>query len=114
MANRTAKAPETEKQGGDRPDSPRIDSTNHAVKKMLAAAKERGYVTYDEINAALPQDKVSSEQIEDTMATLSEMGVNVVENDEANDHGQDPEGGDGAGVAATTSGSKEVTAPAME
>ena len=50
-----------------------------AVKKLLAAAKERGSVTYDELNEALPPDQVSSEQIEDVMATLSEMGVNVVE-----------------------------------
>ena len=56
-----------------------------AVKKLLAAAKERGSVTYDELNAALPPDQVSSEQIEDVMAALSEMGVNVVEADENED-----------------------------
>ena len=51
------------------------DPTRQAVKKMLARAKELGYVPYDEINTALPQDKISSEQIEDTMAMLWEMGV---------------------------------------
>ncbi len=56
-----------------------------AVKKLLAAAKERGSVTYDELNAALPPDQVSSEQIEDVMAALSEMGVNVVEAEEGDD-----------------------------
>ncbi len=71
MANRTAKAPETEKQGGDRPDSPLIDSTNQAVKKMLARN-----VSCDEISTALPQHKVSSEPL-DTVATLSELGANV-------------------------------------
>jgi len=71
MANRTAKAPETEKQSGDRPDSPRIDSTNQAVKKMLAR-----HVACDEISAALPLHKVSSEQI-DTVATLSELGADA-------------------------------------
>ena len=53
-----------------------------AIKKLLVAAKERGSVTYDELNAALPPDQVSSEQIEDVMAALSEMGVNVVEEEE--------------------------------
>jgi RNA polymerase primary sigma factor len=60
-----------------------------AVKKLLAAAKERGSVTYDELNEALPPDQVSSEQIEDVMATLSEMGVNVVEDEEPDDLQED-------------------------
>ena len=127
MASKTAKAAEPEKQGDDGHDSPLIDSTNQAVKKMLARAKERGYVTYDEINNALPQDKVSSEQIEDTMAMLSEMGVNVVENEESDDHAQDSSGGGGGGGGSSSSssstarvpakaatGSKAVTAPAKE
>ncbi|MGO1118654.1 RNA polymerase sigma factor RpoD [Rhodovibrionaceae bacterium A322] len=58
------------------------DSLTAAVKKMLAKAKERGYVTYDELNQVLPQDKVSSEQIEDVMAQLSEMGINAIESEE--------------------------------
>ncbi|MCH8112635.1 MAG: RNA polymerase sigma factor RpoD, partial [Proteobacteria bacterium] len=117
MASKTAKAVEPEKQGDDGHDSPLIDSTNQAVKKMLARAKERGYVTYDEINTALPQDKVSSEQIEDTMAMLSEMGVNVVENEESDDHAHDSRSGASSGAsvpATTTSGTKAVTAPAKE
>ena len=56
-----------------------------AVKKMVAQGKERGYVTYDELNAILPPDQVSSEQIEDTMSMLSEMGINVVESEDAED-----------------------------
>ena len=54
-------------------------------KKLLARGKVRGYVTYDELNAALPQDKVTSEQIEDIMAAMSEMGVNVIEGEEPED-----------------------------
>ena len=50
---------------------------------MLARGKERGYLTYDELNAALPHDQVSSEQIEDTMTMLSELGINVIENEES-------------------------------
>ncbi|MDE2494392.1 MAG: sigma-70 family RNA polymerase sigma factor, partial [Alphaproteobacteria bacterium] len=52
------------------------------VRKMIARAKTRGYVTYDELNKVLPSDKVSSEQIEDTMSMLSEMGINVIESEE--------------------------------
>ena len=63
-------------------DSPLLDSLNAEVKKMLARGKERGYVTYDELNTALPPDQVSSEQIEHTMSMLSEAGINVVENEE--------------------------------
>ena len=59
-----------------------IDATMAAVKKMVAKAKERGYVSLDEINQALPQDQVSAEQIEDTLAMLSEMGITVVEGEE--------------------------------
>jgi RNA polymerase primary sigma factor len=62
-----------------------------AVKKLLAAAKERGSVTYDELNEALPPDQVSSEQIEDVMATLSEMGVNVVEGEEPDEYQDETE-----------------------
>ena len=63
-------------------DSPLLDTMGASVKKMVAKGKERGYVTYDELNAALPPEDASSEQIEDTMAMLSEMGINVVENEE--------------------------------
>ena len=63
-------------------DSPLLDTMGASVKKMVAKGKERGYVTYDELNAALPPEEASSEQIEDTMAMLSEMGINVVENEE--------------------------------
>jgi RNA polymerase primary sigma factor len=52
------------------------------VRKMITRAKQRGYVTYDELNKVLPSDKTSSEQIEDTMAMLNEMGINVIESEE--------------------------------
>ena len=54
-----------------------------AVKKMIAEARERGYITYDQLNNVLPPDQVSSEQIEDVMSMLSEMGINIIEDDEA-------------------------------
>jgi RNA polymerase primary sigma factor len=64
------------------PDSPPIDLWDDAVKKLIRGAKKRGYVTHDQINALLPSEEVKSEQIEDILATFSEMGVNVVETEE--------------------------------
>ncbi len=84
MATKSTKA--TEPNAANREestDAPVIDSMGAAVKKLLQRGKERGFVTYDELNSALPPDEVSSEQIEDTMATLSELGINVVENEES-------------------------------
>ncbi|MBF0248001.1 MAG: RNA polymerase sigma factor RpoD [Alphaproteobacteria bacterium] len=66
-------------------DGPLLDTLGAHVKKMIKLGKERGYVTYDELNAALPPDQVSSEQIEDTMSQLSEMGINVIEDEEADE-----------------------------
>ncbi|MBL4612280.1 MAG: RNA polymerase sigma factor RpoD, partial [Emcibacter sp.] len=63
----------------DTQDGPLIDASQASVKKMLSDAKKRGYITYDALNAALPQGEMSSEKIEDIMTMLSEMGVNVVD-----------------------------------
>ncbi len=59
-----------------------LDMSQTAVKKMIAEAREKGYITYDQLNQVLPPDQVSSEQIEDVMSMLSEMGINIIENDE--------------------------------
>ena len=76
--------------GGDEGgDAPLLDLNEASVKKLLARAKKRGYITYDELNSALPQDQMSSEQIEDVMSALNDMGVNIVENEEAGDDGED-------------------------
>jgi RNA polymerase primary sigma factor len=66
-------------------DAPLIDLNEAMLKKLIGRAKKRGYITYDELNNALPQDQMSSEQIEDVMSALSEMGVNIVENEEADE-----------------------------
>ncbi len=71
----------------DLKDAPLLDLNEASVKKLLTRAKKRGYITYDELNEALPQDQMSSEQIEDVMASLSEMGINIIENDEPADDG---------------------------
>src|ERR1700759_1600726 len=65
------------------PDSPLLDLSDAAVKRMLKVAKKRGWVTQDELNAVLPSEEISSDQIEDMNAMLSEMGINVVENEDA-------------------------------
>ncbi len=84
MATKSTKATEANTANREEStDAPLIDSMGAAVKKLLARGKERGFVTYDELNAALPPEEVSSEQIEDTMTTLSELGINVVENEES-------------------------------
>ena len=72
--DKAADAPE--KDGPDAP-SPLLDLSDAAVKKMIKQAKKRGYVTHDELNAVLPSEEVSSEQIEDVMSMLSDMGINV-------------------------------------
>src|SRR5688572_15244470 len=79
-------------------DRPLLDSVNAALRKLLARGKERGYVTYDELNQALPPDQVSSEQIEDTMTTLSEMGINLIEGEEPDEAA--PEGAERPAAAA--------------
>ncbi len=75
-------------------DGPLLDLTDAGVKRFIKQAKARGYVTMDELNKVLPSEEVTSEQIEDTLAMLSEMGVNVVENDEVEGDGEAGEGGE--------------------
>ncbi|MDX3910012.1 MAG: RNA polymerase sigma factor RpoD [Sphingobium sp.] len=70
-------------------DAPLLDLNEASVKKLLSRAKKRGYITYDELNNALPQDQMSSEQIEDVMSALNDMGVNIVENEEASEEGDE-------------------------
>jgi len=83
MASKAANTAEVAETREEAAEAPLLDSVAAAIKKMLARGKERGYVTYDELNAALPPDQVSSEQIEDTMTMLSELGVNVIESEES-------------------------------
>ncbi len=67
----------------EKKDAPLIDTSDRTVKSWIRLGKKRGYITYDELNEILPSDEVSSEQIEDIMAMFSDMGINVIENDEA-------------------------------
>ena len=83
MASKAATAADTAETREDAAETPLLDTIALAIKKMVLKGKERGYLTYDELNAALPQDQVSSEQIEDTMTMLSELGINVIESEES-------------------------------
>jgi RNA polymerase primary sigma factor len=98
------------------PDSPLLDLSDAAVKKLIRNAKRRGYVTHDQINSVLPSDEVNSEQIEGVLALFNEMGVNLIETedaepeeDEAREEAEEDEG-NGAGeiVAATRSALAKV------
>jgi RNA polymerase primary sigma factor len=79
-----------------------LDMSQAAVKKMIADAKERGYITYDQLNTVLPPEQVASEQIEDVMSMLSEMGINIIEDEEV-EEGEAP-----AGELVETSTSREI------
>ncbi len=82
------------------------DMDQAAIKKMIAEARERGYITYDQLNHVLPPDQVSSEQIEDVMSMLSEMGINIIEDDEADDSDDETRG---STELVTAQSSREVT-----
>jgi RNA polymerase primary sigma factor len=92
MAKKKATAKGQEAETGD---SPLIDMNNRDVKRMIKAAKSSGFVTYDALNAVLPPEEFSSEQIEDIMAMLSQMGITVVETDDG-ENDSDGEDGDEA------------------
>lgn len=76
------KAEDLQSEDKDTNEAPLLDFNDAAVKKFVKEAKKRGFVTYDELNKILPPDEFTSEQIEDVMSQLSEMGVNVVESEE--------------------------------
>ena len=123
MATKVKENEEAEAEREGAPDGPLLDLSDDAVKKMIKAAKKRGYVTMDELNEVLPSDQVDPDRIEDIMAMLSEMGINVVEDEEAdegtaaaeeedNDADGESEGGElapSSGTALATAKKKEPT-----
>lgn len=92
-------------------DAPLIDLNDASIKKLVARAKKRGYITYDQLNEALPQAEMSSDQLEDVMSALNEMGVNIVENE---DVGEDAEADDKDDEEVESVDSAEESAPALE
>jgi RNA polymerase primary sigma factor len=107
MATKTAQAEdqETETQSQD---GPVLDMSDAAVKKLIKTAKQRGFVTYDELNEVLPSEEVSSEQIEDTMSMLSDMGINVIDSEEA-EESENAEGEGGKAIVAQSAVAKSET-----
>ncbi|KJF73834.1 MULTISPECIES: RNA polymerase sigma factor RpoD [Rhizobium/Agrobacterium group] len=122
MATKVKENEEAENERDGATDGPLLDLSDDAVKKMIKAAKKRGYVTMDELNSVLPSEEVTSEQIEDTMAMLSDMGINVIEDEDAEEapseaesddsDNEESEGGELApsgGTALATAKKKEPT-----
>ncbi|WP_174279908.1 RNA polymerase sigma factor RpoD [Sphingomonas bacterium] len=81
MAADTAEAPDTA-------DAPLLDLNDAGIKKVIARAKKRGYITVDQLNELVPQDQFTTDQIEDVMSAINEMGITVVENEEAGEDGE--------------------------
>ena len=122
MASKVKENEEAESERDGATDGPLLDLSDDAVKKMIKAAKKRGYVTMDELNSVLPSEEVTSEQIEDTMAMLSDMGINVVEDEDAEEQTASEDSDDAddnesesnelapsAGTAVATAKKKEPT-----
>ncbi|HET9230430.1 MAG TPA: RNA polymerase sigma factor region1.1 domain-containing protein, partial [Vitreimonas sp.] len=101
-----AKAEETATEEKEAPDGPILDLSDAAVKKMIKAAKARGFVTHEELNKVLPSEEFSSEQIEDVMAELNGMGINVVDSEE---EGEAAEESDTKAVATRDEAKPPVT-----
>ncbi len=112
MATKTAAKAKDDAPAEGTPDGPILDLTDAGVKKMIKSAKSRGYITYDELNAVLPSEQFTSEQIEDIMSKLSEMGINVTENEEEEEEGDNaakPAAGTAVAKKADGTGSSVVT-----
>ncbi|MCI9864860.1 MULTISPECIES: RNA polymerase sigma factor RpoD [Rhizobium/Agrobacterium group] len=122
MATKVKENEEAENERDAATDGPLLDLSDDAVKKMIKAAKKRGYVTMDELNEVLPSDQVDPDRIEDIMAMLSEMGINVVEDEDAEEattetedkeaDDEESEGGElapSAGTALAAAKKKEPT-----
>ncbi|AZV78996.1 RNA polymerase sigma factor RpoD [Parasedimentitalea marina] len=97
-----AKDTEDRKRDDQEPETS-LDMSQAAVKKMISEAREKGYITYDQLNKVLPPDQVGSEQIEDVMSMLSEMGINIIEDEEAEEEEQK-----GSTDLVTADGAREV------
>jgi len=95
MANKTKGTPQKEEareKAPETPDAPLplLDLSDAAVTKMITQAKKRGYVTHEQLNAVIPSEEVTSEQIEEILAMLNEMGINAVETEEAEAEKEEP------------------------
>ena len=102
-------APQAETQEKD---SPLLDLSDAAVKRLIKTAKARGFVTLDQLNSVLPSQEVSPDQIEDTMSMLSDMGITVVESEEAEEGATDKDTADDT-ADEPDEGGRAVVAPSL-
>ncbi len=108
MAKQSAETTEAPEKENDAPDGPLLDLSVAAVRKMINTAKRRGYVTHEQLNAVMPSDVTSSEQIEDILALLNDMGINVIEAEDSDENAEEGESEEqeeveGGEIAPTTS-----------
>ena len=85
MATKAKKQADTDQNAQDATEAASLDAAQQTIKALLKLGKDRGFVTHDELNAALPAEEYTSEQIDDVMSTLNEMGVSVVDSAESDD-----------------------------
>ena len=113
MATKVKEKEEAQEAPAEAPDGPLLDLSDAAVKKMIKSAKKRGYVTIDELNKVLPSDTTSPDQIEDIYSMLNDMGINVIESEEADDSDDDdePEGTDLVEAQTTAVATKPAREP---
>jgi len=109
-----SKTEDTATEEKEAPDGPILDLSDAAVKKMIKAAKARGFVTHEELNKVLPSEEFSSEQIEDVMSQLSEMGINVVDNEEEGEAAEEDGAATGKAVVAREENAKPVVTNTRE
>src|SRR6056297_4317030 len=105
-------AKDTDDQKPDAEGDISLDMSQAAVKRMIAEARTRGYITYDQLNQVLPPEQVSSEQIEDVISMLAEMGINIVEAEETEEE-EEPKGSTEL-VEASKKGGAVATSDAAE
>jgi len=111
MANAARAEEQTPPQGDvHEKDAPLLDLSDAAVKRLMKTAKARGFVTLDQLNAVLPSQEFSPDQIEDTLSMLSDMGITVVESEEAEESSVDK---DAADDEADDDGARSLVAPSL-
>src|SRR5262245_511820 len=111
MANAARAEEQTTPQGeAHEKDAPLLDLSDAAVKRLIKTAKTRGFVTLDQLNAVLPSQEFSPDQIEDTLSMLSDMGITVVESEEAEESTVDK---DSADDADDDDGARSLVAPSL-
>ena len=109
MATKAKKQADTDQTSRDVSETASLDAAQQTIKTLLKLGKDRGFVTHDELNAALPAEEYTSEQIDDVMSTLNEMGVSVVDSAESDDDTDDPEDGNEDGRASGNLSDNDVS-----